>query len=73
MHVAVCGGGVIGSSIAYYLSKTSPTQQITLIERCEELCTASAKAGGFLAYVRRDIQQVLQLRLHTRTIDTGLV
>ncbi len=54
MHVAICGGGIIGSSIAYYLSKVEPSPSITLIDRCEELCTASAKAGGFLAYVCGD-------------------
>ncbi|KAL0487205.1 oxidoreductase [Acrasis kona] len=45
--VIVCGGGVIGSSIGYYLTKKGAA--VTLIERCEIACGASGKAGGFLA------------------------
>jgi glycine/D-amino acid oxidase-like deaminating enzyme len=46
-RVVICGGGVIGTSIAYFLScggiKTA------VIERCEIACAASGKSGGFLA------------------------
>jgi len=45
--VIICGGGVIGASIAYYLTKRGVKPII--IDRCKELCSASAKAGGFLA------------------------
>lgn len=46
-HVVVCGGGVIGCCIAYYL--TSRGVQVTIIEQEEIACSASGKAGGFLA------------------------
>eukprot|EP01026_Neomeris_dumetosa_P045414 TRINITY_DN3845_c0_g2_i1.p1 TRINITY_DN3845_c0_g2~~TRINITY_DN3845_c0_g2_i1.p1 ORF type:complete len:452 (+),score=53.82 TRINITY_DN3845_c0_g2_i1:44-1399(+) len=45
--VVICGGGIIGCSIAYYLSKRGVTS--TIIERSEIACAASGKAGGFLA------------------------
>lgn len=47
MKVAVCGGGVIGASVAYFLSRQGVA--VTLIERCAVACAASGKAGGFLA------------------------
>ena len=47
MHVAVCGGGVIGAATAYYL--TGLGAEVTVIERCGIAAAASGKAGGFLA------------------------
>lgn len=47
MRVIVCGGGIIGVSTAYYLTKRGCTPII--IERCEIAGEASGKAGGFLA------------------------
>ncbi|ORX96416.1 FAD dependent oxidoreductase [Basidiobolus meristosporus CBS 931.73] len=48
--VVICGGGVIGASIAYYLSALDSTNfEICLIERESLACGASGKAGGFLA------------------------
>jgi glycine/D-amino acid oxidase-like deaminating enzyme len=46
-RVIICGGGVIGASTAYYLSKRGCNP--TIIERCELAAAASGKAGGFLA------------------------
>jgi len=47
MRVLICGGGVIGTSIAYALS----TKQVeaVVIERTGIACAASGKSGGFLA------------------------
>ncbi len=47
MNVVILGAGVIGSAIAYYLSRKGlPT---TVIERSGIACAASGKSGGFLA------------------------
>lgn len=47
MKVAVCGGGVIGTSIAYYLSQRAA--EVVVVERTGIANAASGKSGGFLA------------------------
>jgi glycine/D-amino acid oxidase-like deaminating enzyme len=47
MHVLICGGGVIGASIAYFLSRRGI--KATVIESTGVACAASGKSGGFLA------------------------
>ncbi len=47
MHVLICGGGVIGASIAYFLSRRGVAA--TVIEGTGIACAASGKSGGFLA------------------------
>jgi glycine/D-amino acid oxidase-like deaminating enzyme len=47
MRVLICGGGVIGASIAYFLSRHGIAA--TVIERTGLACAASGKSGGFLA------------------------
>ena len=47
MHVVVCGGGVIGATLAYFLSRRGVA--VTLVERTGVACAASGKSGGFLA------------------------
>src|SRR4051795_2253560 len=47
MRVLICGGGVIGASIAYFLSCRGV--QPIVVERTGLACAASSKAGGFLA------------------------
>jgi glycine/D-amino acid oxidase-like deaminating enzyme len=47
MHVLICGGGVVGASIAYFLSRRGVA--VTVIERTGVACAASGKSGGFLA------------------------
>jgi len=47
MRVLICGGGVIGASIAYFLSRRGI--RAVVIERTGLACAASGKSGGFLA------------------------
>lgn len=47
MRVLICGGGVIGASIAYFL--TQRNIEVTVIEQTAVACAASGKSGGFLA------------------------
>jgi glycine/D-amino acid oxidase-like deaminating enzyme len=47
MRVLICGGGVIGASIAYFLSCRGA--KATVIEGTGLACAASGKSGGFLA------------------------
>jgi glycine/D-amino acid oxidase-like deaminating enzyme len=46
-QVVVCGAGVIGAAVAYYLALRGV--RATVIERSGVACAASGKAGGFLA------------------------
>ena len=47
MRVLICGGGVIGVAIAYFLSRRGAKSIV--IERTGLACAASGKSGGFLA------------------------
>jgi glycine/D-amino acid oxidase-like deaminating enzyme len=47
MRVVICGGGVIGACIAYFLSLRQV--EVLVIERTGVACAASGKSGGFLA------------------------
>src|SRR5262245_35919064 len=47
MRVVICGGGVIGASIAYFLSRRG--SRPIVVERSGVACAASGKSGGFLA------------------------
>src|SRR4029450_8056266 len=46
-HVIVCGAGVIGASVAYFLTQRGIA--VTVIERTGVACAASGKSGGFIA------------------------
>jgi glycine/D-amino acid oxidase-like deaminating enzyme len=46
-HVIVCGAGVIGASVAYFLARRGVA--VTVVERWDVACAASGKSGGFLA------------------------
>jgi len=48
-RVVVVGGGVIGCSVAYHLSRLDPSIDVTVIEPVSIAAAASGKAGGFLA------------------------
>ena len=47
MRVLICGGGIIGASIAYFLTQRGVAS--TVIERSGLACAASGKGGGFIA------------------------
>ena len=47
MRVVICGAGVVGASIAYFLSCRGI--KALVVERTGVACAASGKAGGFLA------------------------
>ena len=46
-HVVVCGAGVVGASVAYFLARRGV--RVTLVERSAVASAASGKSGGFLA------------------------
>jgi glycine/D-amino acid oxidase-like deaminating enzyme len=46
-NVVVCGAGVMGASVAYFLARRGVT--VTVVERLGVACAASGKSGGFLA------------------------
>jgi glycine/D-amino acid oxidase-like deaminating enzyme len=43
----ICGGGVIGAAVAYFLSRRGA--EVIIVERTAVACAASGKSGGFLA------------------------
>lgn len=47
MRVIICGGGIVGVSVAYFLGRRGVPS--TVVERCAIACGASGKGGGFLA------------------------
>ncbi len=47
MRVVICGGGVIGATLAYFLARRGA--EALVVERESVACAASGKAGGFLA------------------------
>src|SRR5258708_1950223 len=46
-RVVVCGAGVMGASVAYFLAHRGVA--VTVVERSGVACAASGKSGGFLA------------------------
>lgn len=47
--IVICGGGVIGCSVAYHLSQLGVGNDVTVVEPVGIASAASGKAGGFLA------------------------
>lgn len=47
MRVLICGGGVIGAAVAWYLARRGVRPVV--VERTGVACAASGKSGGFLA------------------------
>ncbi|KAG8748675.1 hypothetical protein FRC10_000066 [Ceratobasidium sp. 414] len=48
-NIVIIGGGIIGTSTAYYLSKLSQDVTIHIVESVSIAAAASGKAGGFLS------------------------
>src|SRR3954469_24590220 len=72
MRVVICGGGVIGASIAYFLARRDIA--VTVVERTGIACAASGKAGGFLALDWNDGSPIEKLarrsfELHAQLAD----
>jgi glycine/D-amino acid oxidase-like deaminating enzyme len=59
MRVLIVGGGVIGTSVAYYLAGRDA--DVIVIERSTIACAASGKSGGFLAMDWCDGTPLMQL------------
>lgn len=59
MRALVVGGGVIGTSIAYYLAARGA--EVIVIERKAIACAASGRSGGFLAMDWCDGSRLMQL------------
>ena len=70
MHVPICGGGVIGASIAYFLSLRGV--KATVIEHNGLACAASGKAGGFLALDWCDGSPLAPLARHSFALHARL-
>ena len=73
MRVVICGGGVIGASTAYYLSRRDGVS-VTVVERTAVACASSGKAGAFLALdwnagSRLDALARRSFQLHTELPD----
>ena len=73
MRVVICGGGAIGSAIAYFLSRRGA--EAVVVERNEVGGAASGKSGGFLAldWCRGTVVDRLARRsfaLHAELADT---
>ena len=70
MHVLICGGGVIGASIAYFLSCRGV--KATVIEGTGLACAASGKSGGFLALDWCDGSPLAPLARRSFALHVGL-
>ena len=70
MHVSICGGGVIGASIAYFLSCRGV--RATVIEGTGLACAASGKSGGFLARDWCDGSPLAPLARRSFALHAGL-
>src|ERR1044071_2441613 len=73
MRVVVCGGGVIGASTAYFLSRRGA--DVVVVERTGVANASSGKAGAFLAldWCRGSALDALARRsfqLHAELADT---
>ncbi|WFD32411.1 hypothetical protein MSPP1_003458 [Malassezia sp. CBS 17886] len=49
-HIVIVGGGVIGASVGYFLTKSGNAPRVTILEASKNVAPgASGKSGGFLA------------------------
>ena len=71
-HVVVCGAGVIGAAVAYFLTLRGIA--VTVVERTGVACAASGKSGGFIALDWCDNSELgplarLSFALHARLAE----
>lgn len=69
-RVVICGAGVIGASIAYYLALRGVAA--TIVEQDSPACAASGKAGGFLALDWCDTSPLAALARHSFALHAQL-
>src|SRR5437763_9782872 len=70
MRIVICGGGVIGAPIAYFLSRRGVKPIV--VERTGVACAASGKSGGFLARHWCDGTPLQQLARHSFDLHAEL-
>src|SRR6516164_908617 len=70
MRVLICGGGVIGASIAYFLSCRGVGALV--VEGAGIACAASGKSGGFLALDWCDGSPLQALARRSFALHAGL-
>ena len=70
MRVVICGGGVIGACIGYFLSRRGVPAVV--IERTGVACAASGKSGGFLALDWCDGSPLAPLARRSFALHAGL-
>ncbi|WFD35046.1 hypothetical protein MCUN1_001894 [Malassezia cuniculi] len=75
-QIVIVGGGIIGASVAYYLTQRESCPAVTLVEATGQLAPgASGKAGGFLALdwhgMSTSSLASLSYRLHKELADAN--
>ena len=69
-QVVIIGGGIVGSSVAYHLTKIGWTD-VLLLERKELACGTTWAAAGLLAQLRQN-QEMTNLAKYTVDLYEGL-
>lgn len=69
-RVIICGGGIIGTAISYYLAKKGVRS--TVVDRCGLAAAASGRAGGFLALDWNDATRLGPLARLSYQLHAGL-
>jgi FAD-dependent oxidoreductase domain-containing protein 1 len=69
MHtdIAVIGGGIMGSALAYWLTRLDPTASVTVIERDPAYTTASSARSA--ASIRQQFTIAVNIRISQQSID----
>jgi glycine/D-amino acid oxidase-like deaminating enzyme len=65
--IAVIGGGIMGSALAYWLTRLDPTIAVTVIERDPAYTTASSALSA--ASIRQQFTTAINIRISQQSID----
>ena len=65
-HVVVIGGGVMGSALAYWLTRLAPTLEVTVIERDPSYSRASSALSA--ASIRQQFSTAVNIRISQASI-----